>query len=392
MKIPAYLADQAGQSLATFLLLSTLSRTAGQDLVGIVAIVQSMMLVSTSLARSFGVDPWSALGGKTQSRKGWQSAPLVFFAVPLLLSIGLWVADPEARSSVLVYGAAASLQVLIDSFRIVLLHLGRSHWALLGQLPNLVWLVFGSALGISAELLLSGYLAGQLMMLTVTWGLVGSISLTAWMHELRGNAQMARDFSVEALLSAVAPQIVFFLIAAQMSLSDSASLRLAQTTIGPLSIVFAALSPILLRRFGKFAENSSLVRSSRRLSIIFSLISLLVGQILAAVLLVQVSERPIYQHIFGDVPDYFPLLVSLLALSTGINAASLVLGNTLRVLRLTGKLNIYRAISPPFQLIYVFLFAPYGSITLIALVYLLGSLYLLFCTSIVLRYRGNHGS
>ncbi|NHN22255.1 hypothetical protein G6046_15090, partial [Bacillus amyloliquefaciens] len=61
-------------------------------------------------------------------------------------------------------------------------------------------------------------------------------------------------FAIEILMGSAAQQAMFLILTEVASISMIGEIRTAQTLLGPLSLMFAGISPILMRKFGSGVE------------------------------------------------------------------------------------------------------------------------------------------
>lgn len=339
-----FVIDQAVSSVITFVLIAGLSRSGGSTLVGSVAILQTIALAGLAAARAIGVDVWAASGSNIGSRRSALSSSMLVAILVLtanaiaLIPIGGW------DEPLTFYWVATPLIVLLDGVRILLLHANRTWISLTAQSTTLAALVFALATSGGSAEILATYLFGTLF--AVTSGFIGLQllpPLPSIGYALR-NRGKSGPFLFEISLGSITQQFLFMLLAVLSTVETAGQIRIAQTLLGPMSVIHSGLAPQLLRRLGAMGGNSrrSIARIGRNFGFSLAAYSLVGASIVSLCLPVEISGFSLLELLTGHRDLGIPPILAVCGAALACGAVVLGTGTSARVLGATQNLNRWR--------------------------------------------------
>jgi hypothetical protein len=243
-----FVVDQALSSLITFVLVAALSRAGGASLVGAVAILQTIALVGLAGSRAIGIDVWAALGSPLEERSKALAPSFLVAIVVFVVNMVPWLILGGINSDLTLYWLASPGIVILDAARIILLHASRSWISIAVNSGILISLLFALFASLPAVVVLAIYLAGTFATVVITLARLRiKPPLPSLRYSLR-NRSRSGPFLAEITLGSIMQQILFMLLAVLSSVEAAGQIRIAQTLLGPMSVIHAGLAPQLLRR------------------------------------------------------------------------------------------------------------------------------------------------
>jgi hypothetical protein len=384
-----YIGDQALSSATTFLVLSSLSRHGDLDLVGRVALVQSVLLAAIGIGRALGVDVWASRGAAESEAGAALRASWSLYPLPLLAGLPVVLLSESSRVPILLFVLCTPLLLVNDSMRIYMMHIGRSLWSMCGQLLIVVSLIVPTIAALDPLWTISIFLGASCLVVTANSILCRAIPGRIDVSYARRYRERSIPFAIETTLGVVAQQVMFFLITAATSVSTAALFRLAQTTLGPLGILLTGVGPLVLRSFGLLAVKAP-AEVLRRGAYVGSALSALLAVAVAGllgVLSLQIEGTNVLTLVFGQVESILFYIIAVLGIAQVLGGMTLALGTAARVQGRTAEVNRLRILTIVAQAILLLTTAPLGSPLISAAALASNSVLVLAATTFVLVRR-----
>ncbi|WP_427016758.1 hypothetical protein ACQCSX_18890 [Pseudarthrobacter sp. P1] len=362
-----FILDQATSSIISFLLMTTLAKTGGTHLVGTVAVLQSILLIALTVARSLSLDVWASRGARSEERKSATATALLF---PILsaavLGPVIWLMGAE-QTTVMLYWLAVPAVLVLDTVRVLLLHADKSWLSLVCQLVTLSGLVIAAIVANDPAVSMGIYTTGVIFSCIVGFtGLRMMPPLPSPKYAVQ-HKQRSLPFLAEVSMGSIVQQILLLLLAGLSSIQTVGEIRLAQTMLGPMSIIHAGISPQILRRLGQKQDStvSEITRSGIKSGWILASISFFGVIALVIVLNIKVSASTILVHIVGAAGSGISPVIIACGLALAFNGVVLGTGVAARVVGLTTRLNKTRVFVIPIQ-IAIICFAALSNVPFVA--------------------------
>ncbi|MGE2767905.1 hypothetical protein ACQGAO_04350 [Rhodococcus sp. 1.20] len=252
-----FMADQGLSSVLTFVVLTSVARLGGPIEVGQVAVIQSAGLLALALGRAIGVDVWLSRGAGSDER-GPALAPTIVLAAVSVTSVwALFVIAGSDSMNLTVYALAAAGFVVLDVIRTMLMHDGASWISVSIQIVTLSFVLIAAFLVENLTLALVTYTVGVFVALALGHASMRLVPPVPSIRYSRTHRYRSVPFAIEILMGSAAQQAMFLILTVVASISMIGEIRTAQTLLGPLSLMFAGISPILMRKFGSGVEAMS---------------------------------------------------------------------------------------------------------------------------------------
>ena len=348
-----FVAVQAASSALSFVLISTIAKAAGSEVLGSVAVVQSIAMIALACGRAIGVDVWAARGGHTRpgDERDALAASLTFAVVPTIVGLVFLVLSNNISFVAICYAVSVPFFVCLDPLRILLLHRSLS-WVSFACLA-LVFLgvAVGGYIYLNAERAIIIYGAG--LIVTVGVSLI-ALRITPPLPSLgysKMHSEKSKSFLFEISLGTVAQQAMFVVVAVLATIDVAAVIRISQTVLGPLSVIFSGCAPVLLRKFGRegVAELDRVRSTGPRTAGALGVIGLFVILLTCAVLTISIDGNKLVSLVFGSGYENIIPVVFICGLGVAASGVTLGYGTALRVLGLTSRLNRIRCVWLPLQ-------------------------------------------
>jgi O-antigen/teichoic acid export membrane protein len=362
-----FLLDQAVSSALTFIVLTTVARISGPAEIGKVALIQSAALIALASGRALGLDVWASRGATVDERRSALASSMMFIPLPLIVGLGIALLSGFDSPVTIIYLVTAPIAVALDSVRILLLHRFGSWVSLVGQSLTLVAAFVSGYVYSDVVATISIYGIG--ITAVVVFGLIYVNVLPAIPspHYCRLHSNRSVPFVGEVLLGSVSQQILFFLLAILSSVETVGIIRTAQTLLGPISLIFSGISPILLRRLGNGGDGEfQTARLGLKSGLLLAGVSFAGVVVMSTALSIRIGGKSVLSTFIGDSYGDISLVVLFCGLALSLNGILLGVGTALRVLDLTGRLNKLRVILVPFQMILVGIAGLVGSVYIAA--------------------------
>lgn len=345
-RIGAYLfvIDQALSSLITFVLIAGLSRSGGPSLVGVVAVLQTVALAGLAAARAIGVDVWTASGTPKENRREAISSSVLVSIIVFAANTVPWFIMSNGEWLLALYWMTTPLIVLLDAVRIMLLHAKRT-WISAGLQCLTLMALLGSLVfsGGSAQFL-SVYLAGTFV--SVAFGFLALQilpPLPSLKYALR-NRERSGPFLFEISLGSITQQFLFMLLAILSTIEAAGQIRIAQTLLGPMSVIHSGLSPLLLKKLAGMRHRSkrAVARAGVRFGFMLSAYSLIGAVALSVILPIHILGFNLLEGLTGHYDLGIPPILAICGGALACGAIMLGTGTSARILGATGTLNRWR--------------------------------------------------
>lgn len=340
----SFVVDQALGSIVTFVFISSLARSGGAELVGSIAVFQTIAFIGISSSRAIGADVWAALGSDPNDQKSVMASSFVLGilifgvnAVPVLM-----MASNEV--SLVLYWLVTPLLVVLDSLRILLLHAHGTWVSVAAQIVLLLGLGTAQTISMTPILILTIYLAGTALAVVAA---LFKLRIRPPMPSLllaRRNKDKAGPFLFEISLGSLTQQLLFMLLVLFASVEAAGQIRIAQTLLGPMSVVHAGLAPLLLRQLAKIRNTSPrrIARTGRKFGFTLAAFSA-TGAILVAVLLsADFGGTSLLMLLMGSGDPEIPVIIFICGVALSCNGILLGTGTAARILGATTQLNKWR--------------------------------------------------
>lgn len=338
-----FVIDQAVSSLITFVLIAALAKSGGVALVGSVAILQTIALAGLAASRAIGVDVWAAAGAPPEQRR-WALSSSVFVAFLVLTVNVIPFLISGANTAVGLYWIVTPLIVMLDAVRIMLLHANRTWISVAAQSATLFALIGALATSAGVTPILLAYLAGTFLTVSVGYlGLKILPPLPSISYALR-NRYDAGPFLFEVSLGSITQQLLFMLLAVCSTVETAGQIRIAQTLLGPMSVIHSGLAPQLLRRIGRMSHSSkrTIAGVGRRFGVSLAAYSMAGAVILSLGLSIEVSGFSILELFLGHRDLGIPPIVGICGVALACGALILGTGTSARILGITKQMNQWR--------------------------------------------------
>ncbi|AUS30826.1 hypothetical protein ACH49M_03660 [Rhodococcus qingshengii] len=351
-----FMADQGLSSVLTFVVLTSVARLGGPIEVGQVAVIQSAGLLALALGRAIGVDVWLSRGAGSDER-GPALAPTIVLAAVSVTSVwALFVIAGSDSMNLTVYALAAAGFVVLDVIRTMLMHDGASWISVSIQIVTLSFVLIAAFLVENLTLALVTYTVGVFVALALGHASMRLVPPVPSIRYSRTHRYRSVPFAIEILMGSAAQQAMFLILTVVASISMIGEIRTAQTLLGPLSLMFAGISPILMRKFGSGVEAmspSECMALGRRVGLQIFWVSIICVSLICLTLEIRFSGVRLMDHLVGShFPNLIPVIL-LCGLAVAFNGILLGVGTSIRVVDKTGNLNRFRALLLPLQFLIV---------------------------------------
>ena len=309
-----FMADQGLSSVLTFVVLTSVARLGGPIEVGQVAVIQSAGLLALALGRAIGVDVWLSRGAGSDER-GPALAPTIVLAAVSVTSVwALFVIAGSDSMNLTVYALAAAGFVVLDVIRTMLMHDGASWISVSIQIVTLSFVLIAAFLVENLTLALVTYTVGVFVALALGHASMRLVPPVPSIRYSRTHRYRSVPFAIEILMGSAAQQAMFLILTVVASISMIGEIRTAQTLLGPLSLMFAGISPILMRKFGSGVEAmspSECMALGRRVGLQIFWVSIICVSLICLTLEIRFSGVRLMDHLVGP---HFPNLIPVILL------------------------------------------------------------------------------
>lgn len=330
--------------MITFVLIAGLSRAGGPSTVGSIAIFQTIALTGLAAARAIGVDVWAASGAKPADRRPALSSSVLLAIGVLLVNTVPAVFQTAHGTPIILYWAATPVIVLLDAVRILLLHAGKTWVSVATQSLTLVGLAYVLFVGGNATVLLSVYLAGVVITTISGFFALGLRPPLPSFRYASINRRRSGPFLLEISLGSITQQLLFLLVTVLSNVETAGRIRIAQTLLGPMSVVYSGLSPQLLRQLGRLGENNkrAVSRAGQNFGLLLAACSFAGAGLLSLGLSVEVSGFSLLGLLTGHRDLSLPPIVAVCGAALASGGVVLGVGTAARVVGATQSLNRWR--------------------------------------------------
>ena len=339
-----FILDQAISSLITFVLIAGLSHAGGAALVGSIAVLQTIALAGLSASRAVGVDVWAASAAVISDRRGALSSGYTVALAVLFINIFAAFLQKNGGFPVVLYCIVSPLIVVLDTVRIFLLHSGKTWISVILQGLILTGVIISAYTASGAEVLLMAYLVG--VFITVAVG-HAALKIRPPLPSIRypiAHRHKSGPFLLEISLGSITQQALFLIVTVLSSVQTGGQIRIAQTLLGPLSIVYSGLAPQLLRKLGRLGvmNRRAVARNGRNFGLLLAGCSVLCVSLLCVALNIDISGFSLLKFLTGHQDNDLPTIVAVCGTAVAFGGVVLGVGTSARVIGTTSNLNRWR--------------------------------------------------